>query len=95
MHSRLRTVFGTPSEFFASLEKALQQALTPSQAPESQHGNDDLFESHQRCWLLLEFVDALERNIHAAAHGSVERSLPGQSAMSFLTANHKVMLLNH
>lgn len=86
--SRLRTPFGSPTEFFATLEKGLQQALTVS--AETQHA--DPYPAYRDAWLLLEFIDALERNIHSAAEGSVERPQLPQAVLAFFVANQRVRL---
>ena len=87
--SRLRTPFGSPTDLFASLEEGLQQALAVS--AQTQHA--DPFPAHQDAWLLLEFIDALERNIHSAAEGSVERSQLPQPVLAFFVANCKACQL--
>lgn len=86
VQSRLRTAFGTPTEFFATLEKALQHTLTAS----TEGSAADQFNNHQCAQLLLELVDALERNVHNATEGSVERPSPAQPVMAFFSGNRKV-----
>lgn len=91
VQARLRTGFGTPSEFFAGLEKALQQCLANASGKqeESLHSGH-AFQKVWGAWLLLELVDAVERNIFAAAHGSVDRPSPGQPVTTFFAGNRKV-----
>ena len=83
--SRLRAPFGSPTELFATLEKGLQQALTMS----SEAQQTEPYPAYHGAWLLLEFVDALERNIQSAADGSVERPQLPQSVLAFYVANRK------
>lgn len=93
--TRLRSPWGAPTALFAALEKGLHQALLASEhpdlaekGPEKRDFKDPLY-AHHRCWLLLEFIDALERNIHNAAEGAVERTQPPQPVLVFFVANQK------
>jgi PI-3-kinase-related kinase SMG-1 len=86
--SRLRTHFGNPSQTFAGLERALQHSLGT---------RADSALEHQSAWLLLEFMDAIERSVHNAFEGSLQRHKLPQGVMAFFSANRKVpsSLLSH
>ena len=58
---------------------------------EAQHA--DPFPANRDAWLLMEFIGALERNIHSAAEGSVERPQLPQSVLAFFVANRKAGIL--
>ena len=94
--ARLRTPLGTPAELFAALERGLQQTLTASSdLHRAEGGALDLYSSHQRAWLLLGFMAALERNVQSAAEGSVERTAQSQPVIAFFAANRKVHVCLH
>lgn len=84
--ARLRTSFGNPTQTLALLERALQQALATPQRKDP----SELYYSHRHAWLLLEFIDAVERNIHNAAEGAVDRQEPSPPVMAFFAGNRKV-----
>ena len=94
--ARLRTHFGNPTQTFAALERALQHALTAptadAGAPTADAGRlpGHMFPAYQSAWLLLEFMGALERNVHNAYEGSLERESLPAPVLAFFTANRKV-----
>jgi len=90
--SRLRTHFGNPSQTFAALEKALQHSLAPPRREPHPLTTGVEGRLHKRChaWLLLEFMEAIERNVHNAFEGSLQRQKVPQGVMAFFSANRKV-----
>ena len=90
--ARLRTHFGNPTQTFAALERALQHALTAptadAGAPTADAGRT--FPTYRSVWLLLEFMGALERNIHNAYEGGLERESLPAPVQAFFTTNRKV-----
>ena len=94
--ARLRTHFGNPTQTFAALERALQHALTAptadASAPTADAGRSPgrMFPAYRSVWLLLEFMGALERNVHNAYEGGLERESLPAPVLAFFTANRKV-----
>lgn len=75
---RLRSAWGGPAQTLAGLEAGIRHWLRPEsqQHPEAPRQ-------------LLDFLGALERNIHSAAQGSIDRTDPQQAALEFFVSNRK------
>lgn len=80
---------------FATLEKSLQDALEATAPPQMGARPAGRILSLEAAWGLLEFMNALEKNIAAATEGSMARSEPQDTAtQAFFRANQKVSILH-
>lgn len=91
---RLRTHLGGPSQTFGALERMLLEVVRSLQADNGQRetGSAVVMQNVQLLpmWLLLEFVEALKKNIYNAYEGTVVLPTPPVASVHFFRANRKV-----
>ncbi|KAH7438500.1 hypothetical protein KP509_04G017600 [Ceratopteris richardii] len=89
---RLRTHLGGPTQTFGVLERMLLDVVQSLQADNTQREAGTGAPSIQLLpmRLLLEFVDALKKNIHNASEGSLILPNPSPASIQFFHANKKV-----
>lgn len=92
--ARLRTHLGGPTQTFGMLERMLLDVVQSLQADNSRReaGSAVAMPNIQLLpmRLLLEFVDALKKNIHNASEGSIVLPIPSPTSAHFFRANRKV-----
>ena len=90
--ARLRTHYGNASETLTFIERSLGEVRrnqTPTVAGARNVSRTDA-QSMTATWLLLEFVDALERQMYNAYEGTLSLPPPGKSAASFFRRNKHI-----
>lgn len=90
MSLKLRTHFGGPTQTFAAIEQLLKTAVTQLLAGSDEGANPEhwkLAPIHS----LLEFVDALERQVWGATHGSGILPPLVEEVGVFFAGNRKVV----
>ena len=90
--ARLRTHYGNASETLSVIEQSLREvrhAKTPTVAGAKNVPRTNAH-SMTGTWLLLEFVQALERQMYNAYEGTLSLPPPGKSAASFFRLNKQI-----
>ena len=90
--ARLRTHYGNASETLSFIEQSLREVRhtkTPTVAGAKNVPRKNAL-SMTGTWLLLEFVQALERQMYNAYEGTLSLPPPGKSAASFFRLNKQI-----
>ena len=90
--ARLRTHYGNASETLSFIEQSLREVRHTKTPTVAGAKNVPRTNAHSMTgtWLLLEFVQALERQMYNAYEGTLSLPPPGKSAASFFRLNKQI-----